>query len=385
MVRLALVGPSWPLRGGIARTTTALATALESRGSLAGFFSPVRQYPALLFPGRSDTDPDACPRLPYARSCFGVFEPWTWPGLASRLRALRPDALVVPFWTAAWAPLEVFLTGRDIAPAVAVVHNPADHDASLPARRAARAVLRRCRGFLCHGRSVAASLRAPFPDTPLSVHPLPPGPAVTGDRERARGRLGLARHAVAAICFGLIRPYKGVEVLLDAMAALPGESPVVLLLVGEPWGPLGETLRRRLSHPDLARRVVSRLEWVPESEVADWFAAADAAVLPYASATGSAVAAQALGSGVPIVATAVGGLTDVVLDGVNGILVPAGRPDALAAAIASLADSGLRSRLAEGARESAARWTWDGYAAELEALVGRVLGEVVPCAETFRA
>jgi glycosyltransferase involved in cell wall biosynthesis len=178
---------------------------------------------------------------------------------------------------------------------------------------------------------------------------------------------------VAVLCFGLIRPYKGVDVLLEAVARLPRGVPFALLLAGEPWGGLARSLRARLRRPDLTGRVVERLEWLPESDVAEWFTAADAAVLPYRTATGSAVAAQALGYGLPIVASAVGGLTDVVLEGVNGILVPAGSPEALAAALARIADGELR--LAAGARETAARWTWDGYAADLETLVRGVLDE----------
>ena len=372
MSSLALVGPSWPLRGGIARTTTALAAALDARGSLGGFFAPLRQYPALIYPGRGDVDPDACPRLDVAQACFGVFEPWSWPRLAARVRASNPDAIVLPFWTAAWAPLGLFLTVRGRSPVVAVVHNPVDHDAGFLARRAAGAVLSRCSGFLCHGRSVARVLQERFPRIPFAVHPLPSESPAAADRERARARLGLGRGAVAVLCFGLIRPYKGVEVLLEAVALLPRETPVVLLLAGEPWGGVTGSLRRRLARPDLAGRVVAHLGWVREAEVADWFAAADAVALPYLDATGSAVAAQALGRGLPIVASAVGGIPDVVHDGVNGMLVPPGRPEALAAALSRLAGEELRSRLAEGARAAAARWTWESYAAELEALAGGV-------------
>ena len=333
---------------------------------------PLRQYPSIIYPGRGDVDPDACPRLDFAQACFGVLEPWTWPRLAARLRASRPDAIILPFWTAAWAPVELFLTGRRYAPVVAVVHNPADHGAGLPARKAAGAVLGRCSAFLCHSRSVAQVLQERFPGTPLTVHPLPPESPGAVDREGARTRLGLESNALAVLCFGLIRPYKGVEVLLEAVARLPREPRIVLLLAGEPWGGIAGTLRQRLRRSDLEGRVVARLGWVPEPEVADWFAAADVAVLPYLSATGSAVAAQALGWGLPIVASAVGGITDVAHDGVNGTLVPPGEPEALASALARLADEALRSRLAGGARVRAARWSWDGYSAELEALVGRV-------------
>lgn len=368
MIRLALVGPSWPLRGGIARTTTALAAALEARGSLAGFCVPARQYPAFIYPGTHDADPSACPRLAAAEAVFGVLEPWSWPRLARRLRAFEPDVVVMPYWTAAWAPVERYLLARKIAPMVAVVHNPADHGAGVPARAAARAVLGRCAAFMCHARSVARGLGERFAGTPLSVHPLPGDAPPAADRAGARARFGLAPATVAVLSFGLIRPYKGVEVLLDAVTHIPRSVPLTVLLAGEPWGGLGAALERRLQAADLAGRVVVSLGWVPEAEIGVWFAAADAVVLPYRSATGSAVAAQALAAGLPLVASAVGGLADVVEDGVNGLLVPPGDAGALAAALVRIADGGVRARLQAEAAAAAGRWNWDGYAAALEAL-----------------
>jgi glycosyltransferase involved in cell wall biosynthesis len=369
---LALVGPSWPLRGGIARTTTALAAALSARGSLAGFFVPIRQYPGALYPGRRDTDPDACPRLAEAHACYRVLEPWTWPALARAVRAAGPSALVLPYWTAAWAPLFWFVARSRSAPLIAVVHNPTDHDGSWHARGVARRVLQRCNGFFCHAQHVAGILERRFPGRPSVVHPLPPQRVAAVDRREARLRLGVPESAVAVLCFGLIRPYKGVDILLEALARIPAELAVVVLLAGEPWGTLGGRLRRRIARPDLAGRVVARLEWVPEGEAAAWFAAADAAVLPYRSATGSAVAAQALGSGLPLIGSAVGGIAEVVQDGVNGVLVPPEDPAALAAAVARITDPELRARLAEGARATSTRWSWASYAEALEGLAAHV-------------
>jgi len=368
---LALIGPSWPLRGGIARTTTLLAGALAARGALAGFFVPERQYPRWLYPGARDTDPRACPRLDAAQACFRVMEPRSWRALSRRLAATDADAIVFPYWTSAWAPLEAYLTRTAERPSVAIVHNAADHDAGWLARRAARTVLRRCDAFLRHGADVARAVDAYRPGTPAAVHPLPPQPRELPERAAARARLGIPPERTAALCFGLIRPYKGVEVLLDAVERLPSESPLTLLLAGEPWGRAGARLRRRLAAPRLAGRVVSRLAWVPEDEAGDWFAAADLAVLPYRTATGSAVASQALGLGLPIVASRVGGLVDIIDDGVDGLLVPPGEPAALASALSRLVDPATRAALAAGARRTAARWTWNSYADALESLADR--------------
>lgn len=368
--RLLVVGPSWPLRGGIARTTTLLAQALAEAGSLAGFLTPERQYPRRLYPGASDVDPDACPRLPQARRCFGVLEPWTWRKAVGEGRIVSADALVLPYWTWVWAPFERSLARRLGLPVVAVVHNPADHDASRLARLSAAWVLGRADAYFCHARAVERQVLGRFPGRPTAVHPLPADAPPRADRAAARARLGVADGSVAILCFGLIRPYKGVDVLLEAFASLPRELPMTLLLAGEPWGDKGISLAERLARPDLAGRVRARLEWVPEQEAGEWFAAADAAVLPYLAATGSAVAAQALGAGLPVVGTLVGGIAEVVEEGRNGLLVPPADPAALAGALRRLTAPGVLARLATGAAAVAARWTWRSYAEALSGLAG---------------
>jgi len=371
--RLALIGPSHPFRGGIARTTTALAAALAAGGALAAFLTPRRQYPGWLYPGGADVDPRACPRLDAAEPCYGVLEPWTWSTLRARVAAAAPDAVVVPYWTWAWAPLERAVTYWR-RPVICVVHNPADHDAGWLEHRAARAVLGRCRGFLCHASSVAAALGSSYPGIRAAVHPLPPDRLPLPPSDAARRQLGVPGDAAAFLAFGLQRPYKGTDLLLEAFARLPVDRRAVLLLAGEPWGGLAVDLRRRLSDPRLTGRVIVALRWIPEEEAPMWFAAADVAVLPYRNATGSAVAAQALGAGLPVIASRVGGLAEVVEDGVSGVLVPPGDAGALAGALERLLEPGERARLALGAERAAAHLSWNSYAATLVDLAAAILG-----------
>jgi glycosyltransferase involved in cell wall biosynthesis len=332
-----------------------------------------RQYPRWLYPGQGDIDPAASQRLDVATASFAVLEPWSWGRALRALDASAPDAVVLPYWTWAWAPFQLAMLRGRTPPAVAIVHNPADHDAGWLARWAARAVLGSCRALFCHAAAVRDQLASQFPCAPTVVHPLPCADPVQVDRGAARIELGLVEQDVAVLCFGLIRPYKGTDVVLDAFARLSAGSPLKLLLAGEPWGELGAHLAARVRSPKLVDRVKARLHWIPESEAPRWFAAADLAVLPYRSATGSAVAAQALAYGLPIVGSAVGGIAEVVESGVNGLLVPPGDAGALEAALLAAAEPAARARLAAGARASAQRWSWDSYAAALEELVARVI------------
>lgn len=371
-MQVVLVGPSWPFRGGVARVTTGLAQALAQRGALAGFCVPHRQYPRWLYPGGEDRDEGSCPKLAAANPCFSLFNPFSWRAVAKAVQELGPDAVALPHWTAAWTPFEFFLTHQRV-PVFGVVHNPFDHSGSPWSRWASWTALRRFRGFLTHAKVVAWQLSRWFPNKPVRVHPLPPPEVTPVARQEARQRLGIPQEAVVFLFFGLIRPYKGLDLLLEAATLLPAEPRWVLAVAGEVWGE-SERLKTALAHPAVASRVLFNPRWVPEEESAVWFSAADAVVLPYRRATGSAVASQALAYGLPLVASRTGGLEEVVEDGVNGLLVDPGDVAGLARALEAMLVEERRETLAGGARRLGSRWSWDSYTTCLLDLIGEALG-----------
>jgi glycosyltransferase involved in cell wall biosynthesis len=373
-VRLTVFGPGFPFRGGIASTTTRLVGALTARGREVLFLTPSRQYPRWLYPGVSDRDPEACPPVAGARPLIDPCNPIGWRRVRRIGEDYRADAWIVPYWTSAWSGLwSYLLASRGRPPTIAVVHNPFDHDARPWQRLAARRVLGRCDGLFTHAESLAGELEHAHPTLPVAHHRLPATAAPQSlDRTRARIALGLPETRRVALFLGLIRPYKGVDVLLDAAAALPPGSDWLVLIAGEPWGGLGDRLRRQASSLGLEGRVRLDLGWVPEGRVATLLAAADLLVLPYRRGSQSAVAPLALASGLPVLSTAVGGVPELIVDGDNGVIAPPGDSSAIAAALEAL-DTGRLARLAEGARRSVAGLDWDAYAAALEELIARVV------------
>ena len=374
-VKLAVFGPGHPYRGGIARTTTELVLALRRRGHEVEFFAPQRQYPRWLYPGGNDRDPEACPAVPGTCAVLDPLAPWTWRGARLAARSVGASAWVVPYWTWAWAGWwrSLLATARR-PPAVAVVHNPADHDAGPIRRTAARSVLSRCEGLFTHARSLGRLLEEGFPGVPVGSHPIPPPESTElPERDRARQLLDLPEKRRVALFLGLIRPYKGVELLLEAFSRLPDRERWYAVVAGEPWGALGDRLRHAVGELALEDVVRLDLRWIPEGEVPTLLAAADVVVLPYRSGSQSAVAPAALASGVPVMASDVGGLSEVVEDGVNGVLVEPGSVESLVCAFEKLDDERLAT-LAAGARAWRGKVTWDSYAATLEALLVRVVG-----------
>jgi glycosyltransferase involved in cell wall biosynthesis len=371
-MRLLLCGPGHPFRGGIARTTTELARTLVARGHELVYLTPVRQYLPWLYPGGTDRDPEACERLDCAVACLDPMWPPTWRRERRRALAADADAWLLPYWTLAWAPWWRFLLGaRGRPPAIAVVHNPVDHDAGRLASCLARSVLGRCQGLMTHAGTLADQLRSWLPGVPVAWHPLPAREQRIPVQAEARAALGIEDRGRLALCFGLIRPYKGIDTLLEAFSRLDRGLGWTLAVVGEPWGSMRGEILERCSRPDLKGRVILDLEWVSERRAALYLAAADAVVLPYRDATQSAVVPWALAHGKPVLSSRVGGIVEVVEHDRNGFLVEPGDIDAVARALAAADDEAL-SRWSRGAVASAQRLSWSGYVKELEQILSGV-------------
>jgi glycosyltransferase involved in cell wall biosynthesis len=351
-----------------------MVRSLRGRGHEVPFLTPRRQYPELLYPGRAGgQDPDACPRLENSRPLLDPLNPLAWPGGRRAALAEQADAWVIPYWTWAWSGWLRFLLRGSRPPAIGVVHNPTDHDSGPTRRLAARIVLGRCQALFTHATALARLVSETYPQVAVASYPLPTTSVEElPDPVAARRALELPSSGRVAVFLGLIRPYKGVDLLLDAAASLPESSDWYVVVAGEPWGALGEQLRARAAEPPLKDRVRLELEWIADERMHSLLAAADLLVLPYRSGSQSAIAPLALGHGVPVLATDVGGLPEVVLDGINGRVVAPGSVAALASALAEL-DATRLAELAAGARANSRRLSWGEYAEELEALIESVV------------
>jgi glycosyltransferase involved in cell wall biosynthesis len=402
--RVALVGPFPPVRSGIADQDARLLAAMRRLGVDPVVVGFSRMYPKFLYPGTTDysekeeekkknfleseegkialaaVPTPANASRPSASSSFEEISrsslldglnPMSFVRAARLLSLEEISLLVLPWWTSYFAPHVSLLLGTLGAESPATVklllcHNVFDHEAHPLKDALTRSVLRRADRFAVQNARSAREIASERPDAPLAVVPHPAEPrAVLPDRDAARGQLGVPLDAPVFLFSGLLRPYKGWDVLLDAFAALRREVPrALLVLAGEPWG---EARRLEAWAPAGVRL---ELRYLPEAERGLWFAAADAVVCPYRHATGSGIAADALAYGRPVIGTRVEGLVDVVEDGHSGILVPPGDTAALARAMAVFVRDGLGPRLSAGAARLRASFGPDDHARQVLALGG---------------
>ena len=382
-MKAAILGPTYPHRGGIAHYTTLLARALHARHKLA-IVSFRRLYPGFLFPGTTQFDTSAAkiePPVP-PEPILDSLNPLSWARAGARIQALAPDFLVVPWWHPFFGPSLGTASrvargkgsGQGRRPArIFLCHNVAPHEAT-PLDKALTAYgLGGADAFVVHARSEAEKLERLAAGRPVRVHPHPSYEIFSEramSREDARASLDLTGRVI--LFFGYVRPYKGLEDLLTALQLARGNAWDRLVIVGEFYEP-EERYRRLLEAPAIRGRVRVVNRYVPNEEVARYFAAADVVALPYREATGSGIAQIAFGAGVPVIATRTGGLEEVVEEGVSGLLVPPRDPPALARAIERFFDERLGERLRAGVARTRGRFAWTSLVDTLESLAEECL------------
>jgi glycosyltransferase involved in cell wall biosynthesis len=372
-MRLGVVGPFHPLRGGIALHTAEMAAAARRRGHDVRVLSYSRLYPELFFPGRSQLDPDSTPivggDVPRA-ALLASSAPWTWPRAAAWLAGTARDVVVLQRWHPFFAPALSTVASRMRAAGARVVwmvHNARPHEGHAWLWRPLLTLGMR-RGDVCltHATSELAALRALGVAAEMRVvtHPAPSVVPRGADGAAARRALSIPDDTVVFLFFGYVRRYKGVDVLLDALARLaPEGTPWRALIAGE-WYIDRSAADRAIARPPLRGRVSILDGYLATADVARCFAAATVAVLPYRSGTQSGVVPLAYAHGRGVVTTRVGGLGDAVREGETGLLVPPEDPVALAAALEEVRRG--RRFAPEALAAAHARCGWDRFVEVLE-------------------
>lgn len=374
-MRICLIGPAYPYRGGISHFTQMLAREFQSAHDVrvVGFS---RLYPSLLFPGRTQYDEGGALVHVESLRLIDSVNPLSFRRAADAVVAFSPSLVVVQWWHPFFAPAFRAIVGavkkRSPAPVVYLCHNVLPHDRSRLDRVLARWGLAAADAFLVQSKEDMARMEEVVPKALVRVHPHPTYTqfatrAMT--RTQARERLDVQGRVL--LFFGLVRAYKGLSNLLRAFARVSERLSATLFVVGEFYEdrkPYDELIAS-LGIGDRVR-VVDR--YVPDDEVAMYFCAADLVVLPYESATQSGIVQTAFAFERPVVVTAVGGLPDVVRDGVTGYVVSPRDPVALASAIERFFVGDDAERMAVAIREEASRFSWAGCAEALMDLGARV-------------
>jgi len=357
--RVALIGPVLPFRGGIAQHTTMLHRALPELADHRTI-SFTRQYPALIFPGESDRDPAYEGHQEVGvEYLIDSLNPLSWRKAVQRILAFDADIAVLPWWTVYWAPCFGYIARALRRKGLNVVffcHNVVEHETAVWKVRLTKWVLSQGNRFVAHTKEDAANLHQLIPDADVSVHAHP----IYDQFPEPKGELP-ARDDLELLFYGFVRPYKGLDLLIEAMAKT--QDSTWLTIAGEFWEG-EEQARVRIEELGLSDRIELRPRYHTDQETAELFARSDIVVLPYRSATGSGVVPVAYHYDKPVIVTRVGGLPDVVDDGKTGKLVEPESVNALADAINSFTRSNAAAMI-PAIQELKRNMTWTSLASTI--------------------
>lgn len=320
-MKIVILGPAHPYRGGLASIMETMAREYMRRGDEVRIYTFSLQYPSLLFPGKGQTVDTPAPTDLHIERVMNTCNPLNWIRLGLRLRRERPDMVLMKYWTPFMAPcfgtIARIARGNGHTKFICQIDNVEPHERHIIDRPFNRYYLRAVDGFVYMSEQVHGELRE-YTSVPalFSPHPMFSNFGERVERAEACRALGLDANLQYLLFFGLIREYKGLDILLEAWSRVRRDGQK-LIVAGEFYD---ERQRYEPLFARLGDSVVLHDRFIPDASVKNYFSAADALVLPYRTATQSGVTQIAYNFSLPMIVTNVGGLPEIVPDGRVGFV-----------------------------------------------------------------
>jgi len=362
-MKITIIAPVFPYRGGIAQSTEILYHKLVERGHSVRLINFRRQYPDLLFPGKTQyvSDPAGASTIASERLLDSI-APYTWVKAARAIKSEQPDVLIFRYWMPFFAPMigcicrlvRKRFSGRIVMICDNVIpHEPRPGDLALT-----RFAFKHVDHVILLSEYVKQDLLRlnPRADHDVVPHPVYESFGEAVDKQQAKQALGLSAERVV-LFFGYVRAYKGLDILLAAMPEILENQPLKLLIVGEFYDS-EEKYRKQIASLGIREHVQIYSEFVPDNAVRRYFSAADVVVLPYKSATQSGIVQLAYHLNKPCIVTDVGGLSEVVLDGKTGYVVEPDNPKAVAEAVKRFYRENREEAFSKNVRKEKRKYSW---------------------------
>ena len=363
-MKICILGPAHPLRGGIASFNERLALQFQNEGHQVDVLTFSLQYPNLLFPGKTQFSDAKAPENIHIEVLVNSINPLNWIKTAIKINAKNYDFLIVRYWTPFLAPclgtIAKLVKNKNKTKVICLVDNIIPHEKHFFDSILTRYFIRGIDGYVTMSQSVLEDLKSFHVKVPITLTPHPMfdnfGEKVT--REEALQTLDLSPDYRYFLYFGLIRSYKGLDLLLDAFADEKIKKyPVKLIVAGEFYEDSTPYFAQIEKH-NLSENLVLKTEFIPNDLVAHYFCAADLVILPYKNATQSGVTQIAYHFSKPMLVTNVGGLPEIVPDGKCGYAVKP-QVDDIRNAILDFLENDKKSFFIEGLESEKERFQWD--------------------------
>lgn len=370
-MKISIVGTFPPFRGGIADLNSALFLNLSRQHDILPL-NFTTQYPKLFFPGSTQLKKGP-PAIKFqSERILSSINPLSWRKTAQRIIDYSPELLIFRYWMPFFAPAFASVLKRvkrkiDIK-TLAICDNIVPHEKHFYDEFLTRQLLNKIDSFIVMSKSVENDLVERYPDAEYRYAPHPVYNIFYKrlPKEEARKQLGVQNDRVI-LNFGVIRRYKGLDILLNAVPKLKTElEDFTILIAGECYEDI-EKYHQLIKSLQITDVVDLRTEFVPDDEVHFYFSAADVVVLPYRSATQSGIVPIAFNFDRPVIVTDVGGLPEIVVDGEVGFTVQCDS-DAIAEAIIKFYNERLEQKFSQNISSHKQIISWENFVRKIEEL-----------------
>lgn len=324
-MKVIILGTAWPYRGGLATFNERLAKQFMEEGHKVEVWTFTLQYPSFLFPGKTQFSSEQAPKGLLIRRELNSCNPFNWLRVGRAIRKAAPDLLVCCYWMSFFAPAYGLVSRmarkNGKTKCIALVHNMIPHEPSILDKLFAPYFVKSQDGFVALSESVVGDInrldKAGKPKT-FSPHPIYDHYGERMKKDQACEALGLPVDKDYMLFFGLVRAYKGLDLLLEAFGEVKDTLPNLQLIIAGEFYEDEAKYRAQIKQLGLEERVIVRNEFVPDGDLRKYFGASDLIVQPYKTATQSGVTQVAFHFEKPMLVTNVGGLGEIVHDGKMG-------------------------------------------------------------------
>lgn len=366
--RIVMIGPVYPFKTGLAHYVSLLYKRLQINYNVT-LISYSMWYPKILYKKPQRDYSDDVLKLNDIQYILNTANPFNWIKVAKYINEQKPKLVLLqwqhPYFTPCYFMLIKMIKNIKI---LYICHNVFPHERFPMDKWLTKLALKPADYYITHSNSDAEDLKmiVSNPDLRIAVHPVYNFFKQKNISKReARDILGVSQDERIILFFGLVREYKGLKHLLNAMGLLEHRMQVKLFIVGD-FGGTREQYEKVIRTNAIEKNVNIIDGYIPACEVEKFFAACDLVVLPYESATQSGVVQIAYGFEKPVIVTNVGGLPDVVENGKTGYVVEAKNPKALSDAIVRYFEEEKAEEFAQNVKGEAYRFSWDRMVEQIE-------------------
>lgn len=372
MAKIFIIGPAYPLRGGLATFDELFCEAFIKQGHDCEIISYSLQYPNFLFPGSTQFDTSGnAPKHIKIHTLINSVNPLSWIKTARFIKKQKPDFIVFRFWIPFMGPALgsiARMVRKSGIKVLAITDNVIPHEKRIGDEGFASYFIKACDGFITMSKAVMNDLEK-FTSTKHKkylLHPLYTSFGEKLNKSDARRALKLPADKQLVLFFGLIRNYKGLDMLLDAMNELKANPTINLVIAGEFYEdkqPYLDLIKKY----NIENQVILHGKFIANEDVKLYFSAADLVALPYRSATQSGVTQVSFHFEVPTLVTNVGGLGEIIPDKVAGYVVePNGK--AIAEEIKDYFENNRMPSFTEGMKKEKQKYDWKIFVDEVYSL-----------------